>query len=117
VRIDWTYSASSDAYLRDQNGDPHTDAVSGPISAANVVVLVVRYQPSAADSRSPEAQTTGSGDLFVLTDGVLVRGTWSRADRTAPFTLRDTSGTTIELTPGRTWVELARDGATTPNAG
>lgn len=114
VRVDWEYDQATASYLRKQDGEAHVDAVSGPISAQNVVVPVVRYQPSAADPRSPEAQTVGSGDVFVFTGGVMVTGTWQRGSRTDPFTLLDASGVIIELTPGRTWVELARSGAITP---
>ena len=61
-----------------------------------------------------EAQTIGTGTAYVFTAGVLVRGTWTRADRTSAFELRDDSGAVIALTPGRTWVELARANHTTP---
>ena len=114
VHVDWTYDAATSAYLREQNGRAHTDAATGPIAAANVVALIVRYAPSPADARSPEAQTIGSGEALVFTGGNLVRGTWERSDRLQPFTLRDADGTVIELTPGSTWVELAREGAVAP---
>ncbi len=57
---------------------------------------------------SPEAQTIGSGDVMVFTGGAVVHGTWTRADRFSPVVLTDSSGSTIALTPGRTWIELAR---------
>ena len=47
---------------------------------------------------------------------MLVRGTWTRNDRLEPFVLTDASGGVIGLTPGRTWVELARVGKVTPRA-
>jgi hypothetical protein len=50
----------------------------------------------------------------VFTGGVLITGTWTRDDRTAPFTLADENGSVIALTPGRTWVELPRGGNTVP---
>ena len=77
-------------------------------------MLEVEYRPSPADSRSPEAQTVGTGAAYVFTSGVLVRGTWTREDRLKPFQLLDEDGQVIGLTPGRTWVELARVGTTTP---
>jgi hypothetical protein len=113
VDVSWVWDADSTAYLRDQDGKPH-DTDFGQVNAANVVVLEVAYRPSPADSRSPEAQTIGEGTAYVLTGGVLIRGTWSRADRTSPFTLTDDNGALIALTPGRTWVELPRTGRTTP---
>ncbi|MFM7080383.1 MAG: DUF3048 C-terminal domain-containing protein, partial [Actinomycetota bacterium] len=36
------------------------------------------------------------------------QGTWEREEAAAPFTLKDTAGSAIKLTPGNTWVELTR---------
>ncbi len=73
-----------------------------------MVVLTVDYQPSPVDAHSPEAQTIGTGEVTVYTGGKAVTGTWTRADRTDAFHLTAADGTPIELTPGNTWVELAR---------
>jgi Protein of unknown function (DUF3048) N-terminal domain/Protein of unknown function (DUF3048) C-terminal domain len=114
VRVKWMWDAGSASYLRFQGGKPHNDAENGQVNAANVVVLEVDYQPSPADARSPEAQTIGTGVVTVFTGGVMITGTWTRADRLVPFTLTDATGAPIKLTPGRTWVELARQGKSTP---
>ena len=114
VQVNWTWDNASASYLREQDGKPHDDADLGQVSAANVVVLEVDYRASSADSRSPEAQTIGTGAAYVFTGGVLIRGTWTREDRLVAFTLIDESGSILTITPGRTWVELARKGSTTP---
>ncbi len=114
VNVKWAYDQASNGYLRFQDGQPHKDRERGQINAANVVVLTVAYEPSPADGRSPEAQTIGTGPVGVYTAGKVVIGTWTRVDRLATFTLMDSSGNPILLTPGHTWVELARDGASKP---
>jgi hypothetical protein len=114
VKVRWDWDPPSNSYLRSQDGAPHEDRDNGQVNAANVVVLTVDYQPSPADGRSPEAQTIGTGDVAVFTAGHIVTGTWTRTDRLRPFTLTDASGAPILLTPGRTWVELARSGVTAP---
>lgn len=113
VAVNWAWDDATTSYLRSQNGRRHNDATLGQVNAANVVILEVEYRPSPADRNSPEAQTTGTGTVFVLTGGVLVRGTWTRANRLEPFTLTDDDGEVIALTPGRTWVELSRADSTT----
>ena len=50
----------------------------------------------------------------MFTGGNYVHGTWTRNDRTAPFVLTDDKGNEIQLTPGRTFIELPRDGQTVP---
>jgi len=106
--IEWRFDAPSGAYLRSNNGVPHMDALSGQVSTENVVVMFVDYQPSPADNRSPEAQTIGTGEAWLFTGGVLARGTWTRNDRLSAIVLHDAAGATIPLTPGRTFIELAR---------
>jgi hypothetical protein len=114
VDVTWRWDGASGLYLRSQNGREHQDATLGQVSAANVVVLEVDYRPSPADEKSPEAQTVGQGAAWVHTGGELVRGSWQRVDRSDVFTLVDVAGRSIRLTPGRTWVELARDGRVAP---
>lgn len=84
------------------------------VTASNVVILSVEYKRSPADPKSPEAQTIGKGNAIVLTSGGAVAAKWSRANRLDPFTITDAAGSIIRLTPGRTWVELARVKKTAP---
>lgn len=114
VNVSWKFDTQSSTYLRFQSGKAHNDAALGQLNAANVVVLVVDYQPSTVDTNSPEAQTTGTGEVFVFSGDKVVHGKWTRAERLAPYTLTADSGDPILLTPGRTWVELARVNSTTP---
>lgn len=112
IDVRWDWDAATGTYLRTMEGKPHNDAQSGQVNTNNVVVLEMGYLPGI--SGSPDAQTIGSGTAFVFTGGQLVFGTWSRADRTSPFTLTDDDGDTIGLTPGRTFIELPREGNTMP---
>lgn len=112
VLVGWRYDASTGLYLRMSDGTPHLDAASDQVSTHNVVVLVVDYPPSVIDARSPEADTIGFGAAWVFSGGTLIRGVWTRADSSSPFELTGPSGP-IALTPGRTWVELSRDGSFT----
>jgi len=109
---DWSWNAATGLYERKQNGRVHNDAASGQITTNNVVVLVMVY--NSGISGSPDAQSVGYGEAFVFTGGNYVHGTWVRPDRLLPFSLTDDAGNAIELTPGRTFIELPREGDTTP---
>ena len=113
VNVSWKYDAKTGKYLRFQSGKAHNDAALGQVNSDNVVVLVVDYQASSVDAKSPEAQTTGTGEVFVFSGDKVLHGKWTRADRLQPYTLTADSGNPIQLTPGRTWVELARTDSTT----
>ena len=117
VNVSWKYDTKSGTYLRFQGGKAHNDAALGQVNATNVVVVVVDYPPSAVDKNSPEAQTTGTGEVFAFSDGKVVHGKWTRDDRLKPYTLTADNGDPIQLTPGRTWVELARVDSTTSRPG
>ena len=103
------YAWNGEGWERTHNGDAHSDSDGVRVAPPNVVIQFTTYGTSSADSRSPEAQTVGSGEAWVLTDGHVVRGSWERPDKSRPAVLV-ADGRPIRLTPGRTWVALARPG-------
>jgi hypothetical protein len=117
VPVYWEWDAAKGLFMRSSLNvrrvvEPHmtfTGETEEQIGAHNVVVLYVKYAPSPADPNSPEAQSIGTGVGYVLTNGAIIDVTWERADRLQPFTLKDSTGTVVRMTPGRTWVLLARD--------
>lgn len=110
--VNWAWNAEQGLFLRSQQGDAH-DTSTGQFSTNNVVVLLVPYGASSADTGSPEAQTVGTGDAIVYAGGLKTVGTWTRDDASQPFTLTDAGGNPILLRPGRTMVELGEAGSTT----
>ena len=115
VKVAWVWDAPTKLFLRSSDGKAHRDAVdNAQLSTNNVVVLYVEYKPSPADFKSPEAQTIGKGNALVFSDGKVVKATWSRSDRLAPFVLKDSAGSVVGLTPGRTFVELGRADSAAP---
>jgi hypothetical protein len=93
------------------------DVAGGQVTPANVVVMFTQYGQSPSDSRSPMALTVGTGRALVYTDGQAIEATWTRPDALSPAVLRDVSGAVVNLTPGRTWVELPRTGSTVTTYG
>lgn len=87
LNVRWEYDAVTGRYLRFDRGSAHQTELTGQVSADNVVVMGVNYGRSAADPRSPEAQTTGVGPVFVFSRGVVRPGFWSRAEITDPYVL------------------------------
>jgi len=103
------YAWNGEGWERTHNGDAHSDSDGVRVAPPNVVIQFTTYGTSSADSRSPEAQTVGSGEAWVFTDGHVVRGRWERPDQSRPAALV-AEGRPIRLTPGRTWVALTRAG-------
>jgi hypothetical protein len=107
VSVRWDWDAASGTYVRTENGRPHVLADGSQVSTNTVVVLANEYGTSSYNRISPEAKSVGEGDAAVFSAGKVVLGRWSRADRTSPITLTTPEGASIEITPGRTFVEMA----------
>jgi hypothetical protein len=116
VKVYWKWDAASGKFLRYTENlkrelEPHMSAEGvtpvDQVNAQNVIVLYCTYKRSWADRKSPEAQTTGKGTGFVLTNGAVIPITWERAEQKDVFTFTDAKGAVVRMTPGRTWIELA----------
>jgi hypothetical protein len=98
------------AYQRVENGIPAIGADGAAITADNVVILSVQIGHTGiydtAGNEDPLVIVTGTGPAWVLRDGVLEVGVWSRPDYHAEMTLTAADGTPMALKAGRTWVEL-----------
>jgi len=102
--IVWSWHASAGQYFRSQYRGAHETA-TGQANATTVIVVAVPYGPSPAAEYSPEAQTVGTGDAIVYSNGRRVEGTWTRDSPTSTFTL-EADGEPILIPPGRTWIEV-----------
>jgi len=108
MKASWEWDANKRVFGRRHDDKMHLDSNGEQVSTENVLVLTVEYKISAANKKSPEAQTTGTGLAWVLKQGKVTQGTWTRLDEMDPWTLTDDTGEPILLTPGRTFVELIR---------
>lgn len=111
---DWTWDPSGGVFKRGTDGKPHEVEGVGQIAMTNVVIQFLDYRATPWRDRSntpvDEAVVVGSGDAWFLSDGQIVRGHWSRSSPTEITKYTDASGAAIELSPGRTWLQLAPSG-------
>jgi hypothetical protein len=108
--LGFVWDPATSTWLRWSNNRRHLAESGGQIAPTNVVVLETPYAASAADSRSPEAQTIGFGNAWVFTQGRMTVGTWERSSREQPWKLTSAEGQPMLLTPGTTFVELPEVG-------
>ncbi len=111
ILASWSYDTATGRYLRSQYGEEHMTELTGQVWADNLVILFADYRAGLIDSKSPEAQTVGSGPVMIFSDGVVRAGVWSRSANTDPFMFHtDGSGTEVlGLKAGRTFVEIPRN--------
>lgn len=102
--VAYGFDPASRTWKRSQGLLPHTVASGAQIAPTNVIV---EFVPCCIQgSEGGNFQTVGQGDAWVFTDGKLVRGRWSRSERSQATKYTDAAGAEIKLAPGRTWVEL-----------
>ena len=107
---DWNWDPTGAAWLRTQKGEPHVVESGAQIAAQNVIIQFVEYFPNGdvdvAGNPVFQATLVAGGEAWVLTQGTLNMGTWSKTSATEITTYTDAAGVPIKLTPGKTWVEL-----------
>lgn len=113
--VQWAWDAGAKQWRRSQDGGVHNDAAGAQVAADNVIVQFVTYRDTGHKDQSgaavPEAELTGEGEAWVLTDGQIVRGRWRKPAAEAITQYLDGAGQPIGVTPGRTWIELPKPGA------
>ncbi|WP_419841009.1 DUF3048 domain-containing protein [Candidatus Poriferisodalis sp.] len=111
IKASYRWDAAVGGWARTQNGKDHTDFDGVRVAPENVIVQFVRYRQSPANAATPEPVLTGSGEAWMLTDGTFVRGTWERASELDVTVFRSDNALIVPLTPGRTWIALAKAGS------
>ena len=110
-QIDYIWDDSSSRWLRFQDGLPLVNANGEQLGADNVLLLYVFYTQSAADPRSPEVLSTGSGGGRLFRDGTVTSVSWDRPGNADGWDLAEMySSTVAKLGPGTTWVGLIKAG-------
>jgi hypothetical protein len=75
------------------------------VSTKNIIIEKINYT-TMPDGHYLELQTTGSGSGWYITNGQAVPIKWSKSDRKAKTEYKYTDGTEIEVSDGRTYIEV-----------
>ena len=106
---DW--DTASGTWKRTSNGTPHVTASGAQIAPQNLVIQFVKTHTlnyvDQSGTKVVEAEVTGSGDAWILSDGRITKGKWSKGSDSAATRFTDASGSPVKLSPGRTWVHFA----------
>ncbi|MGZ5298229.1 MAG: DUF3048 domain-containing protein [Actinomycetota bacterium] len=114
VTATWQWDKAAGRWQRMYQDAPMTLDTGTPITAANVIIQqVVVTEGNLVDVlgyHSPEVTLTGSGKAWILRNGVLIAGKWSRPVMGAVTKFVSKTGEIIPLAPGNTWIELVAKG-------
>ncbi len=110
--VTYAWDQRTGSWDRSIFGAPDRDATGRRVSPTNVIVMWVRYL-GGVGVEGAEARLTGSGTAEVFTRHGAVMAEWTRSSLGVPVHYRSrTTGATIRLAPGQTFVELAAVGET-----
>jgi hypothetical protein len=110
--VRWLYNEETGLYVREQDGEPHTDELTGEqLTAANVIVVRAEHVPTdivedELGNLSVEIQIWGEGEASIFRDGQRFDGIWQRTNPDIMLTFTDISGNFIPLKPGNTWFQI-----------
>lgn len=118
----WEYDPAAGNYVRYQdavtdngNGEEYgvlVDRVTNePLTADNVVVVLVPQSYYPVKAEMLEYDLTGTGEAFLCRDGMVYEISWSRATDTEMISLIDANGNLVPLKPGNTWYQIMGDNA------
>lgn len=103
----WTWDASTQRWLRAQQGKVDKDSNGKQLNASNVVALRVNV---VNDGGVPKTILSGKGTGWVSSGGATIKVNWSKTSDNAPIRLTDENGVTVRLAAGNTWFELIPPG-------
>lgn len=110
--LTWTWQSVTHTWVRAYSDTgPATMGEGGLVRATNIIVMKVQMYPSpyvedATGAHENLLTLTGSGSVQIFRDGTVTSGTWNRPKLSANTHYLDSSGKTIALSPGQTWIEL-----------
>ena len=114
--VGFVWDAKLHRYVRTVGGQRILTASGAPVAKPNVLVQFCQITADSSDvdvNGNPSAytKTLGSGRVVLFRDGKRIEGKWSRSTLSAPTKFTDAAGKPLLLSPGGTFVVLARLGS------
>jgi len=107
----WQWSQTAHRWLRFYDAQADNDPEGHQFQATNIVVQIVKtragpYNESYGYSPDVESITTGTGRVYVLRDGHVEKGIWTRRGGGDITKFTFPNGKAITLQPGKSWYEV-----------
>ena len=107
----YSYDKTTNSYLRNQGGAPHTvvdgNGTETQLKPKTIVAMVMNY--SVLPDKHSVYGTIGSGQAFIFQDGTMTPATWNKPDIKTNVSLTDSRGKVVPLNAGQTWFVAVSD--------
>lgn len=107
-KVSWMYDATTNAYKRENGGQPHLDFnTNSQITMSNVVVMFVPIKGPIDELKHMLYTTTGSGKALIFQNGTVIDANWKKDSRISRTKFTDKQGKDISFVRGQIWIEVA----------
>lgn len=105
--VKFDYNISDNVYYRVNANVPLNDKNTGQqIAVKNVVVQIVPELVLDGGKGRLEINVGGTGKAWILLDGNIIEGSWSKESRTGRTLFYDKDGVEVEFNRGNTWIHI-----------
>jgi len=111
ITAGYQWDAGSSTWLRSTDGRPHLLEGGGRIAPTTVVIQFTPYLEFVADSKVRYPDVVGTGEVWVLAAGQLVKGTWTKKAPEEVTSFAGADGAPIRFPPGQSWFHLVEPGS------
>ncbi len=113
-RVGYTYNAETGLYERSINGSPHVSQTKETLTAKNIIIYnVANYDLNDGQNKGRQnLNNTGSGEGWYVSMGKCEKITWSKSSRTEKTVYKKADGSTLEVNPGITYIQIMPKGNT-----
>jgi hypothetical protein len=102
--VHYTYDPKYNSYIRSEGGAPHIDANGNKRVRPVVVVALVMHYNLERDGYHSNYGAIGSGRALIFQDGKIIKAIWVKKSNASQLTFKDSTGKTVPLNPGQTWL-------------
>ena len=107
----FTYDEKTGKYLKDFNGNPQIDGVVGTqLAFTNVFILETTITTAEYGTHKDVDWHGGKG--YYISNGVVQKITWSKADEESPLEFWDVDGNELRINRGKSYIALNRKNRT-----
>lgn len=106
VENNFYYDSESKMYKRNVNDVDTTDFSTGEVFTTKNIIVQKITAGYTDNNKYLELDTVSAGEGYYITNGVAVPIDWSKSDRRAKTKYTYKNGEEIEVSDGRTWIEV-----------
>lgn len=115
--VKWVFNAEKNSYDRFTGGESHTDLeTEEQLSPKTVIIQFAKFQtlpnPAEVNHGHSYYENMGTGDALIFQDGAVVKGKWTKKDRSARTVFTDEKGKEWIFNRGQIWIDMLPTGTT-----